>query len=92
VKQKKRGRVVGTVSDLKEHTVFLTKIVDDLATITITKMWEMLHQEFPGLSVSKSSVYRHARNNCALSMKKLEKIIESRNSEETILKRKKKIL
>lgn len=87
---KKRGRVVGTVSDLKEeHTVFLTKVVDDFATITITQMWEMLHQEFPGLSVSKSSVYRHARNNCALSMKKLEKIVESRNSEETILKRKK---
>lgn len=90
---KKRGRVVGTVSDLKEeHTVFLTKIVDDFATITITQMWEMLHQEFPGLSVSKSSVYRHARNNCALSMKKLEKIVESRNSEETILKRKNTIM
>ncbi|KAG1532924.1 hypothetical protein G6F51_012873 [Rhizopus arrhizus] len=90
---KKRGRVVGTVSDLKEeHTVFLTKVVDDFATITITQMWEMLHQEFPGLSVSKSSVYRHARNNCALSMKKLEKIVESRNSEETILKRKNTIM
>ncbi|KAG1547465.1 hypothetical protein G6F50_013541 [Rhizopus delemar] len=49
---KQRGRVVGTVSDLKEeHTVFLTKVVDDFATITITQMWEMLHQEFPGLSV-----------------------------------------
>jgi len=36
---KKRGRVAGTVSDLKEeHTVFLTKIVDDFATITITQM------------------------------------------------------
>lgn len=90
---KKRGRVTGTVSDLKEeHTLFLTKIVDDFATITITQMWEMLHQKFPGLSVSKSSVYRHARNNCALSMKKLEKIIDTRNSDETIQKRKNSVM
>ncbi|KAI9361886.1 hypothetical protein BD770DRAFT_316863, partial [Pilaira anomala] len=87
--QKKRGRKMGTVSELTEkHTKFITDIVDECSTATVAGIHELLLKEFPSLSVSPSAVYRHLRTSCALSMKKLEKISSARNSEETLKKRK----
>lgn len=80
--RKKRGRRVGTVSELTEkHFKFIIDLIDEHSTITVAEIHELLLQEFSGLSVSPSAVYRHLRTSCALSMKKLEKISVARNSE-----------
>lgn len=55
-------------------------------------MHKLSLQEFPGLSVSTSALYRHPRTSCALYMKKLKNISVVRKSEETSKKRKKTIL
>lgn len=91
--QKKRGRRMGTVSELTEkHSKFIIDLVDEHSTTTVAGIHELLLIEFPSLSVSPSAVYRHLRTSCALSMKKLEKISVARNSEETLKKRKETIL
>lgn len=70
----KRDRKTGTVSQLKdEHGDLLIRLVDKNAEITIAAMHQCLSEMFPDLSVSKSVVYRYARTNCALSLKRLEK-------------------
>ncbi|KAI8375112.1 hypothetical protein BD560DRAFT_465375 [Blakeslea trispora] len=82
--QKKRGRRMGTVSELTEkHSKFIIGLVDERSTTTVTGIHKLLIIEFPRLSASPSAVYRHLKTSCALSMKKLEKISVARNSEET---------
>ncbi|KAG1409355.1 hypothetical protein G6F60_000739 [Rhizopus arrhizus] len=91
--QTKRGRRVGTVFELTEkHFKFIIDLVDERSTTTVSGIHELLLIEFPSLSVSPSAVYRHLRTSCALSMKKLEKISITRNSKETLKKRKETIL
>lgn len=84
---------MGTVSELTEkHPKFIIDLVDEHSTTTVAGIHELLIIEFPSLSVSPSTVYRHLRTNCALSMKKLDKVSVARNSEETLKKRKETIL
>lgn len=66
---------MGTVSELtEEHTNFLVGLVDSYSTTTISGMHELLLEQFPEISASKSALYGHIRVNCTLSMKKLENL------------------
>ncbi|KAI7906748.1 uncharacterized protein BX663DRAFT_204119 [Cokeromyces recurvatus] len=51
-------------------------------------MKEKLIEQYPCISISKSQFYRHVEEQCVLSIKKLEKLTEYRNSDENLLKRK----
>lgn len=92
VVRKKTGPAKGTISPLKqEHTNFIIRFIDTFATATIEHVREALMKEFPTLDTSKSAVHRHMRTDCAMSMKRLEKIPAKRNDKETILLRKERV-
>ncbi|KAI8977398.1 hypothetical protein BDF20DRAFT_874578 [Mycotypha africana] len=89
VARNKRRRRTGTVSQLKEQlSLYIRKSVDDNSGITIAAIHELLLEQFPDLTITKSLVYRHIKNECALSFKRLEKLTQERNSEKTIFQRK----
>ncbi|KAI9485452.1 MAG: hypothetical protein EXX96DRAFT_613322 [Benjaminiella poitrasii] len=54
----KRGRKVGTVSELKEqHSHILIDLIDRSSTMMISEMHELLLKQFPEISHSKSALY-----------------------------------
>jgi transposase len=74
-----------------EHAAFVVDLVDTFPAITLDQMRLKLLSRFPGLALSKTSFYRFVRTECVLSMKKIEKHVESRSSDATIEKRKAKV-
>lgn len=72
----------------EEHTLFIVKLVDGFAPMTLQLMREKLLEKYVDISISKTQFYRHVKEQCVLSFKKLEKRTEYRNSDKTFLKRK----
>jgi hypothetical protein len=64
------------------------KLVDGFAPMTLGQMREKLIEEYLAISISKTQFYRHVKEQCVLSIKKLEKLAEYRNLDETLMKRK----
>lgn len=86
IPQKKKGPKKS--DDLKEdHTQFILELVDSFAAITLDEMRLQLLDKFPELKISKSSFYRFIKDECCLSMKKLEKLTEYRLDPANIEKR-----
>lgn len=73
----------------ERHLLYLIKLVDKTAHITLSQMFEKLSRKFPGeITMSRSAFYRFVREYCALTIKKLNKFPEYRTLDETIKKRK----
>lgn len=85
--KKKRGRVKSKVLT-EEHMLFTVKPADSFVPMTLEHMREKLIEEHPAFSISKTQFYRHVKEQYALSIKKLEKLTEHRNSDETLAKKK----
>jgi hypothetical protein len=71
-----------------EHTKFLINYFDTNSDAVLWEARDALISTFPELNVSLSAIHNHLRDKCTLTLKKLGKIYESRNSERTINLRK----
>lgn len=81
------GRSGGTIPTLKqEHSIALQQFYDSDATKTLKEAQYMLWDRF-GISITQSGLQKHLVKHCGLTMKKLEKISEARNSPATLKKR-----
>lgn len=70
----------------KEHTAALQALYDNDPTTTLKQAQQLLSERF-SLSITQSGIQKHLVKHCGLTMKKLEKISEARNSPATIKKR-----
>lgn len=85
--RKRRGPKKSTTLN-EEHTMYVIRMVDSFSPVTLAVMREKLMAEYPDVRISKSSFYRFIKDECCLSIKKLEKIVEYRTLEKTIESRK----
>jgi hypothetical protein len=67
-----------------QHTAFLTDYFDENAAAALWQARDSLLLSFPGLSITLSAIHKHLVINCSLTLKRLYKIPEARNSERTI--------
>ncbi|KAI7846557.1 hypothetical protein BDC45DRAFT_419000, partial [Circinella umbellata] len=68
------------------HTTFLQTYYDTKSDATLKEAQQSLVDKFK-ISITQSGLQKHLVNKCGLTMKKLERISEYRNSDETIASR-----
>ncbi|CEP19829.1 hypothetical protein [Parasitella parasitica] len=71
----------------KVHELFIRSLIDDHGTHTLEYMRETLMKNFPEVDISPTAFYKFVRQNCALSIKKVQLISADRNSDDAKLKR-----
>lgn len=71
----------------EEHKTFLKDLVDQDPSSSLNDMLDSLTESFEGLIVSKSSLHRFVKNDCALSFKLVRKESVERNSVSKIQQR-----
>ncbi|CEP18108.1 hypothetical protein [Parasitella parasitica] len=69
------------------HELFIRSLIDDHGTHTLEYMRETLMKNFPEVDISPTAFYKFVRQNCALSIKKVQLISADRNSDDAKLKR-----
>ncbi|KAG2217446.1 hypothetical protein INT45_009645 [Circinella minor] len=69
-----------------KHTAFLQAYYDTKSDATLKEAQQSLVDKF-GISITQSGLQKHLVSKCGLTMKKLERISEYRNSDETIASR-----
>lgn len=77
----------------KRHTLFFLRFFEDHADATLSQAKEALLEEFDDiLDITTSAISKHLAVHCNLTMKKLERIPEARNSMKNLEKRRIRIL
>jgi len=89
-----RGRKpgAGRKAKLTEcHSQFLIGYVDEHPTAILSNIRRALYEAFPELSISISALHRHLVQKCKLTLKKLEKLPATRNSDRVLRLRRERI-
>jgi transposase len=89
-----RGRKpgAGRKAKLTEcHSQFLIGYVDEHPTAVLSNIRRALYEAFPELSISISALHRHLVQKCKLTLKKLEKLPATRNSDRVLRLRRERI-
>lgn len=72
----------------EEHSEFLIDYIEEHPLAVVDETMEALCSRFEDLKISKTALQDHIVNECALSFKRVKKLLEKRNSEEILRKRK----
>jgi hypothetical protein len=76
---------VGRKARLTEvHSQFLIEYIDKYPAAILSDIRQNLCDAFPGLSISISALQRHLVRKCKLTLKKLEKLPDARNSDRVL--------
>lgn len=72
----------------EERTKFLIHYIDENPLAVVDETMEALCSQFEGRKISKTVLRDHIVDGCALSFKRIKKIVDKRNAEDTLDARK----
>ena len=64
----------------------LQKLYEDIPTVTVKEAQQVIYENYK-VTITQRGLQKHLVIHCGLTMKKLEKVSEARNSKDTITKR-----
>jgi hypothetical protein len=75
----------------EEHYKLLVEYIDEHPAAVLSDIKHHLCKAFPGLTIWTSALHRHLVQKWKVTLKKLEKLTTTRNSDRVVVRRKEKI-